>query len=96
MVAGTGTFGRVKLARGRSDGQFYALKVLRKEQLLRLKQVQHVLNERRLLAAVDHPNIVKMWEIQQYNAVNLLSHQFCNCICLPTRLNQSRQAAILS
>jgi hypothetical protein len=34
--------------------------VLRKEQLLRLKQVQHVLNERRLLAAVDHPNIVKM------------------------------------
>lgn len=58
--AGTGTFGRVKLARGLSDGQFYALKVLRKEQLLRLKQVQHVLNERRLLAAVDHPNIVKM------------------------------------
>lgn len=59
--AGTGTFGRVKLARGLSDGRFYALKVLWKEQLLRLKQVQHVLNERRLLAAVDHPNIVKMW-----------------------------------
>jgi protein kinase A len=57
---GTGTFGRVKLARRRADDAFVALKVLRKEQLLRLKQVQHVLNERRLLAAVDHPNIVKM------------------------------------
>lgn len=59
-VTGTGTFGRVKLARRRADDSFIALKVLRKEQLLRLKQVQHVLNERRLLAAVDHPNIVKM------------------------------------
>lgn len=58
--AGRGTFGRVKLARALSDGRHYAIKVLRKEQLLRLKQVQHVLNERRLLAAIDHPLIVKM------------------------------------
>ncbi len=57
---GQGTFGRVKLARARSDGRHYAVKVLRKEQLLRLKQVQHVINERRLLAAIDHPLIVKM------------------------------------
>ena len=58
--AGIGTFGQVKLARGRADGRHYALKVLRKEQLLRLRQVQHVLNERRLLAAMDHPLVVKM------------------------------------
>ncbi len=60
LHAGIGTFGRVKLARGRADGRHYALKVLRKEQLLRLRQVQHVLNERRLLAAMDHPLVVKM------------------------------------
>ena len=44
--------------------------VLRKEQLLRLKQVQHVLNERRLLAAVDHPLIVKMY-ITAFLALNI-------------------------
>ena len=37
--AGTGSFGRVKLVRSATDGRFYALKVLRKTDLLRLKQV---------------------------------------------------------
>lgn len=39
-VAGTGSFGRVKLVRSATDGRFYALKVLRKTDLLRLKQVR--------------------------------------------------------
>ncbi|EPS39702.1 hypothetical protein H072_6527 [Dactylellina haptotyla CBS 200.50] len=52
---GTGTFARVWLVRPkkehRSSGtEFYALKVLKKKDVVKLKQVEHVLNERMLLS----------------------------------------------
>ena len=55
--AGTGSFGRVKLVRSATDGRFYALKVLRKTDLLRLKQVRAaaLLNGCTLLAFRDRP-----------------------------------------
>lgn len=58
---GTGSFGRVLLVRHRSTGTYYALKKLRKVDLIRLKQVEHTANERRLLeAARNHPFLVQM------------------------------------
>lgn len=57
---GTGSFGRVCLALHRPTGQYYAMKKLRKSDVLRLKQVEHTNNERFLLSQVDHPFIVKM------------------------------------
>ena len=57
---GTGSFGRVCLARHRPTGQYYALKKLRKSDVVRLKQVEHTNNERQLLAKVDHPFLVKL------------------------------------
>ncbi|TLD11482.1 hypothetical protein E2P81_ATG10358 [Venturia nashicola] len=63
---GTGTFARVWLAKfaGRKateKNQVFALKVLRKVDVIRLKQVEHVRNERNVLAAVaGHPFITTM------------------------------------
>ncbi|CAK4030361.1 kinase DC2 [Lecanosticta acicola] len=65
---GTGTFARVwltKLAnRKESDNnnnKVFALKILRKADVIRLKQVEHVRNERNVLAAVaGHPFITTM------------------------------------
>lgn len=57
---GTGSFGRVMLVRHLPTGQFYAMKKLRKSDVVRLKQVEHTNNERHLLSQVDHPFIVKM------------------------------------
>ncbi len=58
---GTGSFGRVLLVRHRVTGTYYALKKLRKADLIRLKQVEHTANERRLLeAARNHPFLVQM------------------------------------
>ena len=61
---GTGTFGRVFLVRHRtqsnSDGPFYAMKVLQKSELVRLRQVEHINNERQILQAVRHPFIVSL------------------------------------
>ncbi|KAK5153774.1 hypothetical protein LTR04_006170 [Oleoguttula sp. CCFEE 6159] len=63
---GTGTFARVWLVRlaapkeGDQD-KIFALKVLRKPDVIRLKQVEHVRNERNVLAAVaGHPFITTM------------------------------------
>lgn len=63
---GTGTFARVWLAKiatreKRDNKQVFALKILRKVDVIRLKQVEHVRNERNVLAAVaGHPFITTM------------------------------------
>ncbi|KAL6718841.1 cytochrome c oxidase subunit 1 [Lecanora helva] len=62
---GTGTFARVWLAclaGSPKDGQkVFALKILRKVDIIRLKQVEHIKNERNTLAAVaGHPFITTM------------------------------------
>lgn len=63
---GTGTFARVWLVRltNPKDGdqnKVFALKILRKVDVIRLKQVEHVRNERNVLAAVaGHPFITTM------------------------------------
>jgi Protein kinase domain len=58
--AGVGTFGRVRLVRSRADGRHFALKSMRKADVLRMKQVEHVLNEKNVLAEVQHPFIVHL------------------------------------
>jgi serine/threonine protein kinase len=56
---GTGTFGRVYLVQ--RESQYYAMKILRKSVVVRLKQVQHIYNERNVLQnATDCPFIVKL------------------------------------
>ncbi|KAF2014642.1 Pkinase-domain-containing protein [Aaosphaeria arxii CBS 175.79] len=63
---GTGTFARVWLARLRDvkkqdANKVFALKILRKVDVIRLKQVEHVRNERNVLAAVaGHPFITTL------------------------------------
>lgn len=57
---GTGSFGRVCLALHRPSGQYFAMKKLRKSDVVRLKQVEHTNNERSLLSQVESPFIVRM------------------------------------
>ncbi|GJE94141.1 Protein kinase domain-containing protein [Phanerochaete sordida] len=67
---GTGSFGRVHLVRSKCNLHFYAIKVLSKERVFNTKQVDHTQNERRLLMAVNHPFVVKLWGAFQ-DAANL-------------------------
>ncbi|KAI8931361.1 hypothetical protein NX059_012536 [Plenodomus lindquistii] len=63
---GTGTFARVWLVRLKDakkgdEDKVFALKILRKVDVIRLKQVEHVRNERNVLAKVaGHPFITTM------------------------------------
>lgn len=66
---GTGTFGRVFLVRpqerSNNEGPFYAMKVLPKSEIVRLRQVEHINNERQILQAVRHPFIVSLYTFFQ-------------------------------
>ncbi|KAJ3285934.1 hypothetical protein HK104_009247 [Borealophlyctis nickersoniae] len=57
---GTGTFGRVHLTRFRNTDQFYAMKVLKKVEVVRLKQVEHINSEKQILSQIHFPFIVNM------------------------------------
>jgi len=62
---GTGTFGRVYLVRHKETQHFYALKVLKKREVVRLKQVDHVKNEKSILIDIHHVFIVNMYSAFQ-------------------------------
>jgi CRP-like cAMP-binding protein len=62
---GCGTFGRVKLVKHRMSGMPYAMKVIRKAQVVAFKQQKNVMNEKRIMARCDHPFILKLFETYQ-------------------------------
>jgi CRP-like cAMP-binding protein len=57
---GVGTFGRVKLVEHMPTRSKYALKCMRKRQLIALKQVEHVMNEKNLLGMAKHPFLINL------------------------------------
>jgi len=58
---GTGSFGRVHLVQSKHNQRFYAVKVLKKAQVVRMKQVEHTNDERRMLQQVKHPFLITLW-----------------------------------
>ncbi|KAI0527160.1 hypothetical protein KFK09_002759 [Dendrobium nobile] len=60
-IIGRGAFGEVRLCREKSTGNVYAMKKLKKSEMLRRGQVEHVKAERNLLAEVDSACIVKLY-----------------------------------
>ena len=60
QTLGAGSFGRVKLAKNKITNQWVALKLLKKAEIIRLKQVDHLINEATILSNMSHPFIVSM------------------------------------
>lgn len=60
---GTGTFGRVRQVKIKEDpsGQVYALKMLKKTEIVRLNQVEHIKSEKSILEKVNHPFLVQLY-----------------------------------
>nr|XP_005335605.2 cAMP-dependent protein kinase catalytic subunit PRKX [Ictidomys tridecemlineatus] len=59
--SGTGTFGRVHLVKEKAAKNYFALKVMSIPEVIRLKQEQHVHNEKSVLMEVNHPFLVKLF-----------------------------------
>jgi len=60
LISGTGTFGRVMAVREKETSIYYALKILVIDDVIRMKQVEHVKNEKLILEMVNHPYIVNL------------------------------------
>eukprot|EP00746_Dinoflagellata_sp_MGD_P007763 gnl/MRDRNA2_/MRDRNA2_115436_c0_seq1.p1 gnl/MRDRNA2_/MRDRNA2_115436_c0~~gnl/MRDRNA2_/MRDRNA2_115436_c0_seq1.p1 ORF type:complete len:336 (-),score=63.00 gnl/MRDRNA2_/MRDRNA2_115436_c0_seq1:24-1031(-) len=59
-VIGKGSYGKVMLVKHSGDGVTYAMKMLRKENVVKRNQVEHTKTERNVLETVSHPFIVNL------------------------------------
>jgi len=57
---GTGSFGRVRLCQVATDNKYFALKILKKSEVIYLKQVEHVKTEKKILCEIQHNYIVNL------------------------------------
>ena len=57
---GVGSFGRVKYGKYKGDGNMYAVKFMKKHEIIKLKQVDHINAERNLMMQIHHPFAVNM------------------------------------
>jgi protein kinase A len=55
---GTGSFGRVKIAKNKTTGKFNAIKILKKAEIIKLKQVDHIISEIKILTYIEHPFLI--------------------------------------
>ena len=59
-ILGVGTFGRVKLVVHKPTKATFALKCMRKAQVVETNQLQHVQHEKTILSQMDHPFILSL------------------------------------
>lgn len=61
-TVGTGTFGRVRVVKikGSKDRTPLAIKIMKKSEVIRLKQVEHIRAEKSIMAMIEHPFIVNL------------------------------------
>jgi len=59
-VIGRGAFGKVMQVRYKKNGVVYAMKILRKKQIVAKNQINHTKSERKILQALQHPFLMKL------------------------------------
>lgn len=65
-LIGEGNFAHVYLANRIKDGKEFAIKSIRKERLSRsIKMMRYLIKEIEILKILDHPNILKLYEIYE-------------------------------
>jgi len=60
MVLGRGAFGKVFLARLKTNNTFYAVKSIRKDILIEMDQIESTILEKDIMLEADHPFLVGM------------------------------------
>ena len=55
---GTGSFGRVKIAKDKKTGEYVAMKIMKKIEILKSKQADHIANEIKILSMIQHPFVI--------------------------------------
>jgi len=76
-VIGKGSFGKVTLVEHKESGDYFAMKVLKKANVVKRKQVEHTRTERRVLGGVNHPFIVRLHYAFQTDAKLFFVLDYC-------------------
>ncbi len=66
---GEGTFGKVKLAIHIPTEEYVALKILERKKLFEKDDLKRVAREITILKKFNHPNIIKIYEVNYYNII---------------------------
>ncbi len=59
VFVGAGTFGRVFLVQNVKNEEYFAMKVLKIKEVIKMNQVEHVINERKIMMHCDCPFFVR-------------------------------------
>ncbi|XP_067644351.1 cAMP-dependent protein kinase catalytic subunit 3 isoform X2 [Eurosta solidaginis] len=77
-TVGTGTFGRVCLCRDRVTEKYCAMKLLAMADVIRLKQTEHVKNERNILREIRHPFVINLeWSTKDDCCLYMIFEYVC-------------------
>lgn len=60
QTVGVGSFGRVRICKNKKSGKVYVMKMLKKSEIIRQKQVDHLYSEYNILSIMNHPFIVEL------------------------------------
>ena len=58
QIIGIGAFDVVKIGRNKNSN-YFAIKIIKKAEAKKMAQVDHVLNEVKILSMIDHPFLVR-------------------------------------
>ena len=64
----------MKISRNKKTGKHPAVKILKKYEIIRLKQVDHIKNEHNILGTVNHPFIVRKKHLI-FNGISFVSKE---------------------
>lgn len=59
-VLGRGAFGKVMLCQKQDTKRLYAIKSIRKEDVIEKEQIQHTIAERKIMEQIDHPFLISL------------------------------------
>ncbi|ETO24151.1 Protein kinase domain containing protein [Reticulomyxa filosa] len=60
-LVGYGSFGKVSLVREQATKQIFALKEVSKRRVISTGQIEHIINEKRVMSIIDSPFCVKLF-----------------------------------
>lgn len=59
-TVGTGTFSRVRIAQYHRTEEIIVIKIMRKADIVKMRQVEHIKNEKNILSSISHPLLVNL------------------------------------
>ena len=75
---GEGTFGKVKSAYQISTGQIVSIKILNKNRIKGKENIERIIKEIKILKSLNHPNLIKLYQIIEDNQHYYLVTEYAN------------------